>query len=84
LPDFSWYNIPKRVKYTKLQETISNGHTKFRKWTQNFANGHKISQMDTTYVDKHLTLQDPPTFTQIGIFGLKIYRLATLWKSGTN
>jgi hypothetical protein len=27
-------------------------------------------------------LQDPPKFTQIGIFGLKIYHLANLLKSG--
>jgi hypothetical protein len=27
-------------------------------------------------------LQDPPKFTPIGIFGLKIYHLATLVKSG--
>jgi hypothetical protein len=33
-------------------------------------NGYKIYQ--------HLPLQDPPKFTQIGIFGLKIYHLAIL------
>jgi hypothetical protein len=33
-------------------------------------NGGKINQ--------HLPLQDPTKFTQIGIFGLKIYHLATL------
>jgi hypothetical protein len=27
---------------------------------------------------QHLPLQDPPIFTLIGIFGLKIYDLATL------
>jgi hypothetical protein len=27
---------------------------------------------------QHHPLQDPPKFTQIGIFGLKIYHLATL------
>jgi hypothetical protein len=27
---------------------------------------------------QHLPLQDPPKFTQNGIFGLKIYHLATL------
>jgi hypothetical protein len=32
-------------------------------------NGHKIYQ--------HLPLQDPPKFTQIGIFGLKKKHLAT-------
>jgi hypothetical protein len=29
-------------------------------------------------------LQDPPKFTQIGIFGLKTNHLATLPKSGKN
>jgi hypothetical protein len=29
-------------------------------------------------MDQHLPLQGPPKFTQIGIFGLKIYHLATL------
>jgi hypothetical protein len=33
-------------------------------------NGHKIYH--------HLSLQDTPKFTQIGIFGLKIHHLATL------
>jgi hypothetical protein len=37
---------------------------------QNIPNGHKIYQ--------HIQLQDPPKFTQIGIFRLKIYHLATL------
>jgi hypothetical protein len=33
-------------------------------------NGHKM--------DQHLPMQDPPKFTQIDIFGLKISLLATL------
>jgi hypothetical protein len=37
---------------------------------QNKPNIHKKYQ--------HLPLQDPPEFTQIGILGLRIYRLATL------
>jgi hypothetical protein len=44
--------------------------TKFTEWLQNISNGRKIYQ--------HLQLQDPPKFTQIGIFGLKVYHLATL------
>jgi hypothetical protein len=43
---------------------------KYTKWPENIPNGHKISQ--------HFPLQDPPKFTQIGIFGLKIKHLATL------
>jgi hypothetical protein len=71
LPDFSWYNIPKRgkiyqstTKYTKWTQNM------YTKWTEHLPNGHKIYQ--------HLPLQDPPKFTQIGILGLKIYHLATL------
>jgi hypothetical protein len=26
LPDFSWYNIPKREKYTKLPQNVPNVH----------------------------------------------------------
>jgi hypothetical protein len=59
---FSWYKIPKR-------ENIPNGH-KIYKIALKYAKSHKIYQ--------HLPLQDPTVFTQIGIFGLKIYPLATL------
>jgi hypothetical protein len=41
------------------------------KLLQNIPNCSKIYQ--------HLPWQDPPKFTQIGIFGLKIYNLATLY-----
>jgi hypothetical protein len=34
--------------------------------------------MGTPKIYQHLLLQDPRKFTQIGIFGLKIYHLATL------
>jgi hypothetical protein len=30
LPDFSWYNIPKRGKYTKLPQNISNAHKMYQ------------------------------------------------------
>jgi hypothetical protein len=33
---------------------------------------------------QHLPVQDPPKFTLIGIFGLKIYHLATLQTSAFN
>jgi hypothetical protein len=36
---------------------------------ENRTNGHKMYQQ--------LPLQDPPKFTQIRLFGLKIYHLAT-------
>jgi hypothetical protein len=43
---------------------------KYTKWTSDLPNGRKIYH--------HLQLQDPPRFTQIWIFGLKRYHLATL------
>jgi hypothetical protein len=45
--------------------------TKYTKWPKNRPKGHKIYQ--------NLPLQEPPKFTQIGILGLKISHLATLW-----
>jgi hypothetical protein len=44
---------------------------------QNIPNGSKIHQMAITYTNI-FHLQDPTKFSQIGIFGLKIYHLATL------
>jgi hypothetical protein len=41
----------------------------------NIPNGHEIFQ--------HLPLKDPTKFTQTGIFGSKINRLATLAESAT-
>jgi hypothetical protein len=71
LPDFSTYNIPKRVKCHKTVENISTKKAiKYVKWLENRPNGHKIYQ--------HLSLQDPPKLTQNGIFGSKRNHLATL------
>jgi hypothetical protein len=39
--------------------------------------------MAVKYTYQQLTLQDPPKFIQIGIFGLKLYHLATLIALGT-
>jgi hypothetical protein len=50
--------------------------TKFTRWPKNIPFGHKINQ--TAQEIKHLALQDLPKFTQIWIFGLKIYHLAAL------
>jgi hypothetical protein len=47
---------------------------KYFQWQLNRPNGHKIYQ--------DFPLQDPPKFTQIGIFGLKTNHLATLSVSG--
>jgi hypothetical protein len=53
-------------------------YVKYTKWPQSIPNGQKIDQIDIKYVYRHLPLQVPPKFTQIGIFGLKICHLATL------
>jgi hypothetical protein len=56
LPDFSWYNLPSREKYTKWHQNIPNGHkiyqiaTKYTKWPQHIPNGQLIYQ--------HLPLKD--------------------------
>jgi hypothetical protein len=44
LPDFSWCNIPKREKYTKLT-------LKCTKWPQYIPNGRKIDQMAIKYTN---------------------------------
>jgi hypothetical protein len=59
------------IKCTKYTNRCKNRY----KNIQNRPNSYTIYQ--------HLPLQDPPKFTEIGIFGLKIYHLATLAASGT-
>jgi hypothetical protein len=44
--------------------------------------GHKIGRPNDTKAYKRLPLQDAPTFIQLGLFGLKIYHLATLLLKG--
>jgi hypothetical protein len=56
-------------KYTEFPQNTPKSH-KISKKPRNRPNGHKIYQ--------HLPLQDPPRITQFGIFGLKLYHLATL------
>jgi hypothetical protein len=64
------------VHHTKMGRNIPNYHKiyqmalKYTNWPQIRPNVHKIYQL--------LPLQGPPKFIQIGIFGLKIYHLATL------
>jgi hypothetical protein len=53
-------------KTDKIQQIIIN----YTKWPHNMPNNRKI--------DQHLPFQDPPKFTQTGIFCLKICHLATL------
>jgi hypothetical protein len=59
------YTIPTTIKYTKWIESIQNG--------KNRSYGHKLYQ--------HRPWLDSPKFTQIGIFGMKIYHLATLMET---
>jgi hypothetical protein len=70
MPDFPWYKIPKRGKNIPIDHKIYQIAVKYTNWPQSRPNGQKIYQ--------HLPLQDPPKFTLSGIFGLKIYHLATL------
>jgi hypothetical protein len=70
LPDFSWYNTHNREKYTKM-------NTKYTNWPQNIRNCSKIDQ-NGHKMYQHLSLKDTQKFTRSGIFGLKIYHLATL------
>jgi hypothetical protein len=51
---------------------------KYTEWPQNIPNSRKIDKMAINVLYQHLPLQDPPKFTQIGIFGLKKCHLATL------
>jgi hypothetical protein len=44
---------------------------------KNMPNNHKIYQMATKYTNI-FPLKDPPKWTKIGIFGLKVCNLATL------
>jgi hypothetical protein len=76
LPDSSWHNIPKREKIPNSPQ-IYQMAIKYRKmdvnnskWPMNIPNAHWIYQ--------HFLFQGPPKYTQNGIFGLKIYHLATL------
>jgi hypothetical protein len=34
LPDFSWYNIPKREKYTKLSQNVPSDHKMYQVTTK--------------------------------------------------
>jgi hypothetical protein len=71
-PDFSWHNKAQRGKYTKYVPNY-----KIPKSHKNAPNGLQIYQMviKFTNIFHCKALQK---FTQIGIFGLEIYHLATL------
>jgi hypothetical protein len=55
----------------------------FYKTPQNIPNGHEIHKNDVSIPNgheilQHFSFQGTPKFTQLGIFGMKIYHLATL------
>jgi hypothetical protein len=50
----------KTRKYISTDHKISRMTTKYTKWTEHLPNGYKICH--------HLPLQDPPKFTQTGIW----------------
>jgi hypothetical protein len=73
--------IPTRVARFLLYQHLE----KYTRLPQNIPFGHKIYQMaikiprpNVHKIYQNLILQDPPKLTQIAIFGLKIYHLATL------
>jgi hypothetical protein len=69
LPDFSWCNIPKLGKIYQ----ITKKYTKCKKVFEMAGN-----RLNVQKICQHLPLHGPPKITQIWIFGLKIYYLATL------
>jgi hypothetical protein len=64
LPDFSRYNVPKLERYTKLSQNVPKGHKIYYL---------AVKKTEGPYKFQHLQLQDLQKFTQIVIFGLKIY-----------
>jgi hypothetical protein len=62
-------------------ENIPN-NLRYSKWLQNIPNSRKINQMTVKWTKWPLSIKYtniyPPKFTQIGIFVLKICRLANL------
>jgi hypothetical protein len=67
LPDSSWHNLPKWEKVPNCPKNT--------KLPQNIPNVYKLYQMAVIYSKWPKIV---PKFTQIGIFGLKLYHLATL------
>jgi hypothetical protein len=61
---FSCHNVPKRKKMYRFATKLPNGRNRY------IPNVLRIYQP--------FPFQGPPKFTPIGIFGLKIYHLATL------
>jgi hypothetical protein len=64
--DFSWENIP---KYVHRDILIPSDH-KIYQTALKYSSGHKIKQL--------FIFQGSQKYTQVEIFGMKIYHLATL------
>jgi hypothetical protein len=72
------------ISFDKSESALEQGcqiflGTKYQNG-KNIPNYHKPYQLSVAKdgkMDHHLLLQDPPKFTQIGIFGLKTIHLAT-------
>jgi hypothetical protein len=62
-------NLPIYYKITKWPK-IYQIAIKYARWPYSIPNGHKMYQ--------HFRFRGPPKFSQSGIFGLKMYHLATL------
>jgi hypothetical protein len=71
LPDFSSYNIPKLEKICQITTKLPNGHKIY-----------KIAVLHSKNVPI-FSFPGLPKFSHIGLFGLKMYHLATLAWSGS-
>jgi hypothetical protein len=66
------------VQHTKTGKIYQTAQ-KYTKLPKNIPKCHKTYEMAVKYTKcQNFSLQDTPKYTQIGIFGLKIYHLATL------
>jgi hypothetical protein len=80
-----WFEMSTRVARFFLVQTYQNGRSipKYHKLYQTalhilgIPNSHKLYQR-AVKIYQHFIFQGPPKYTQIGIFGLKVNRLATL------
>jgi hypothetical protein len=83
VPSQRWAELSCRVarfymaQHTKTGHIYQNYHKMNYKWPLNIRNGINIRPHGHK-IYPHLSLQDTPNLTQIGIFVLKMYHLATL------
>jgi hypothetical protein len=89
LPDFSWYNLPKKTK--KEKKTIHQNEIKYIQMTtkyvyqivKNLAIGCKMYKMVAKYTNIFHS-KAFQKYTQIGTFGLQTYHPATLLPSNSS